>query len=96
MNSFERFNEEWYSARKYFYSSTKDGKIGDNGKISDAHISVKDYLTCEKTWDKFEMKNMDDYHNHYLKNKGIIISWWFWKVYWYMFKILWIRSLTLF
>ena len=20
--------------------------------------SVKDYLTCEKTWDKFEMKNI--------------------------------------
>ena len=47
-------------ARKYFYRSTKDGKIGDDGKISDGHICVKDYLTCEKTWDKFEMKNMDD------------------------------------
>ena len=30
-------------------------------------MSVKDYLTCEKVWDKFEMKNMSDYHNHYLK-----------------------------
>ena len=26
-----------------------------------------DYLTCDKIWDKFEMKNMGDYHNHYLK-----------------------------
>ena len=67
MNSFERFNEEKLPARKYFYSSTKDGKIGDDGKISDGHISVKDYLTCEKIWDKFEMKNMGDYHDHYLK-----------------------------
>ena len=41
-------------ARKYFYSSTKDGKIGDSGKISDGHISVKDYLLFEKIWDKFE------------------------------------------
>ena len=48
MNSFERFNEKKLSARKYFYSSTKDGKSGDNAKISDGHISVKDYLTCEK------------------------------------------------
>ena len=48
MNSFERFNEEKLPARKYFYSSTKDGKIGDDGKISDGHIIVKDYLTCEK------------------------------------------------
>ena len=27
MNSFERFNDEKLSARKYFYSSTKDGKL---------------------------------------------------------------------
>ena len=53
MNSFERFNEEKLSARKYFYSSTKDGKIGDNGEIPDGHTSVKDYLMCKKIWDKF-------------------------------------------
>ena len=47
MNSFERFNEEKLPARKRFYSSTKDGKIGDNSKISDGHVSVKDYLMCE-------------------------------------------------
>ena len=68
-----RFNEKKLPARKYFYSSTKDGKIRDDGKISDDHISVKDYLTCKKTWVKFEMKNMGDYHNHYLK-RCIIIS----------------------
>ena len=65
MNSFERFNEEKVPARNYFYSSTKDGKIGDDRKISDGHICVKDYLTCEKTWDKFEMEYMNDYHDHY-------------------------------
>ena len=52
----------------------KDGKIGDDGKISDGQISVKDYLTCEKTWDKVEMKNMGDYHDHSLKKRCIIIS----------------------
>ena len=56
MNCFERFNEEKLPARKYFYRSTKDGKIGDDGKISDGHISVKGYLTCETIWDKFKMK----------------------------------------
>ena len=60
MNSFEKFNEEKLPARKYFYSSRKDGKINDDGKIPDGHISVKDYLTYEKIWDKFEMKNMGD------------------------------------
>ena len=65
MNSFERFNEEKLPAKKYFYSSTKHGKIGDDGKILDGHIDVNDYLTCKKTWKKFKMKNMDDYHDHY-------------------------------
>ena len=66
MNSFERFNEEKLPSTKYFYNSIKDGKIGNDGKISHGHISVKDYLTCEKIWGKFEMKNMgDDYHDHY-------------------------------
>ena len=65
MNSFERFNEKKLPPRKDFYSSTKDEKIGDDGKISDGHISVKDYFTCEKIWDKFEMKNMGDNHDHY-------------------------------
>ena len=64
MNSFKRFNEEKLPAKKYFDSSIKDGKIGD-GKMSDGHINIKDYLTCKKTWNKFEMKNMGDYYDHY-------------------------------
>ena len=35
MNSFERFSEEKLPARKYFHSSMKDGKIVDDGKISE-------------------------------------------------------------
>ena len=74
MNSFERSNEEKLPVRKYFYSSTIDGKIGDDGKISEGHISVKDNLICEKIWDKFEMKNMGDYHNHYLKKHVLLLA----------------------
>ena len=33
MNSSKRFNQKNLPARKYFYSSIKDGKIGDDGKI---------------------------------------------------------------
>ena len=58
MDSFKRFNEEKLPAKKYFYSSIKDGKIGDDGKISDGHRDVTDYLTCKKTWNRFEMKNI--------------------------------------
>ena len=55
------------SAKKYFFSSTKKGKINNDGKISDGNISVKDYLMCKKIWDKFEMKNKGDYYNLFLK-----------------------------
>ena len=72
MNSLERFSEEKLPARKYFYSSRKDGKIGKDGKKSDGHISFKDYLMCEKIWDEFDLKNMGDYHNHYLKKDVLL------------------------
>ena len=74
MNSFGRFDEEKLPARKCFFSSIKKGKTGIDGKISSGHISVKDYLTCERIWDKFEMKNMGDYHDHHVKKRCIVIS----------------------
>ena len=47
--------------------------MSDDGKISDGHISVKCYLTCKETWDKFEMKNIGDYHNHYLIKYALLL-----------------------
>ena len=73
LNSYERFNEEKLPA-KYFYSSTKDRKVGDDGKILDGHIRVKGYLMCKKIWDKFEMKYMGDCHNHYLKKDVLLLA----------------------
>ena len=96
MNSFERFNEEKLPARKHFFSSRKKGKIDNDGKISDGHLSIKDSMVCEKIWDKFGMKNMGDYHDHYFKKRRIIISRCIRKIYWYLLKILWIRSMPLF
>ena len=55
-------------ARKYFFSSIKKGKIGDDGKVSSDHISIKNI------WDKFEMKNMGDYHDHYLKKDVLLLA----------------------
>ena len=74
INRFERFNAKKLSARKHFCSSIKDWKIVDDGKISGGHISVKGYLTCEKIWDKFEMKNMGNYDDHYLKKRCIVYA----------------------
>ena len=62
MNSFKRLNEDKLCARKYFYSSTKDKKISEDG-----HVSIEEFMVCEKIWDRFKMKNMGDYHDHYLK-----------------------------
>ena len=42
--------------------------------MSDGHISVKDYLTCKKTWYKFEMKNTGDYHDHYFKKDVLLLD----------------------
>ena len=47
MNSFKKFNEEKLRARKYFFSSTKEGKIDEDAKLSDGRINIDDYLTCE-------------------------------------------------
>ena len=67
MNSTERFNEEKLCARKYLFRSIKKGKINEDGKISDRHISIEDHLVCEKICDNFKMKNIGDYYDHYLK-----------------------------
>ena len=71
MNSFKRFNEKTLPATKYFFSSTKKGKIDNAGKISD---NIKDYMACQKIWDKFGMKNMCDYHDHYLKKDVLLLA----------------------
>ena len=74
INSFKRFNEDKLCARKYFYSSTKDKEITEDSKISDGHVSIKDYMVCEKIWDRFKMKIMDDYHGHYLKKDVLLLA----------------------
>ena len=48
MYSFKRFNEYKLCARTYFYSSTKDKKISEDVKISDGHVSIEDYMVCER------------------------------------------------
>ena len=74
MNNSKRFNEEKLPARKYFFSSTKKAKIDSDGKISDGHISIKDHMACKKVWNKFNVKNMGDYHDHYLKKDVLLLT----------------------
>ena len=74
MDSFKRFSEEKVPNKKYFYSAVKDGTTDENDKKLDNHISNKDYLMCKKIWNKFNMKNMGDYHDHYLKKDVLLLA----------------------
>ena len=69
MVSFKRFGEKKLPDRECFYSSVKDGTTDDNGEKLDGHINFEYYLTCKKIWNEFDMKNMVDCHDHYLKKK---------------------------
>ena len=73
MDSFKRFNEEKLPDKKCFYNSVKDGTTGDNGKKLDGHIN-ENYLTCKKIWYEFNIKNMSDYHDHYLKKDVSLLA----------------------
>ena len=74
MDSFKRFNEEKLPDKKCFYRSAKNGTTDYNGKELDGHINDEDYLTCKKICNKFNMKNMADYHNHYLKKDDLLLA----------------------
>ena len=39
----------------------------------DGHICDEDYSTCEKIWNTFNMKNMGDYYDHYLKKDVLLL-----------------------
>ena len=52
----------------------KKRKIDEDCKISGGHTSIEDYLVCEKIWDKFKMKTMGDYHDHYFKKDVLLLT----------------------
>ena len=74
MDSFKRLGEEKLLDKKCFYSSLKDGTINDNGNKLDGHISDEDYLTCKKIQNEFNIKNIDDYHDHCLKKDVLLLT----------------------
>ena len=58
MDSFIRFNEENMPDEKCFNRSVKDEKTDDKRQR---------LFEVKKNWNEFNMKNMGDYHDHYLK-----------------------------
>ena len=67
------FGEEKLPDEKCFYSSVKDGITSNNGEKLLGHLSNQDYLMWKKNWNKFNMKNMGDYHDHYLKKDVLLL-----------------------
>ena len=60
--------------KNVFIAQKKDGTTDDNGKKLNAHISNEDYLMCKKLWEKFDMKKLGDYHDHYLKLDVLLLA----------------------
>ena len=78
MDNFKRFSEKKLPDKKCFYSSVKDGTTGDDSgddsKKLDGYKSDEDYFTCKSTWNEFNMTNIGDYRDHYLKKGCFAIS----------------------
>ena len=72
--TFGKKKKVFRAVKECFHSSVKDGTTGDNGEKLDGHIRNESYLTCKKIWNKFNMKNMRDYHDHYLKNDVLLLA----------------------
>ena len=52
MDSFEKFKETQLPSRESFY-----------GKMNKTHISNRDYTQAKKVWEKFNKKNLGEYHD---------------------------------
>ena len=74
MSTWTRFGKEKLHDKECFYSSVKDGTTNDKGKKLDDHINNEDYLICKKNWNKFNLKNMGDYHDHFLKKDILFLA----------------------
>ena len=60
---------------KYFYEELSSKNLEFlNGEKLDGHISNEDYLTCNIIWNEFSVKNMGDYHNHYLRKDVLLLA----------------------
>jgi len=63
MDSFSRFNETELTSRKDFYSI-----------LNDTDISEDDYKHAQEVWDAFEIQNLGDYHDLYLKTDVLLLA----------------------
>ena len=63
MNGFEKFSERQLPPKKDFYS-----------KLNDCGITDKEYEHAEIIWKEFEIKNLGEYHDLYLKSDVLLLA----------------------
>ena len=61
MNSFKRFNEDELLDKSKFFSSLKDSEINE-----------KEYERAVNVWKSFEIENLGQYHDLYLKTDVLL------------------------
>ena len=63
MDSWEKFNETALPPKKDFYSN-----------LNLENISDEDYSHSKKVWDVFEIKNLSEYHDLYVKTGTLLLA----------------------
>ena len=63
MDNFERFNKTVLPPMNEFYS-----------RLNDSNADPKDYEHAQKVWQHFDIKNMGEYHELYLKTDVILLA----------------------
>ena len=63
MDSFEKFKETQLPSRESFH-----------GKLNKTHISDRDYTQAKKVWEKFNIKNLGEYHDLCLKTDVLLLG----------------------
>jgi hypothetical protein len=63
MDSYEKFNETELPSIDKFYST-----------LTESHISKEDYEHAKQVWKEFNIKNLGEYHDLYLKTDVLLLS----------------------
>jgi hypothetical protein len=63
IDSYNRFNETELPSKDKFYS-----------KLADSHITDDEYEHAQKLWNTFQIKNLGEYHDLYLKTDVLLLS----------------------
>ena len=63
MNSFDKFNDEHLPSKDQFYS-----------RLTEEDITNDDYNKAKQIWKHFDIKNMGEYHDLYLKTDVLLLT----------------------